>query len=91
MSLAVTLSYHFGCQLPKTSHETEAPYTVNIWREKLMNHELFAKFFLANIHTKNVFGICTECSLFTKFPLPIAFTYVYGLPKFPPPNISRVW
>ena len=30
----------------------------------------------ANIHrhAENVFGICTDCSLFTKISLPIAFT-----------------
>ena len=32
---------------------------------KLAKSELFAKIFLTNIHsyTKNVFGICTDCSL----------------------------
>ena len=41
-----------------------------------MNRELFTKIFLANIHryTENVFSICTDCSLFTKFSSPIAFT-----------------
>ena len=47
--------------------------------EKLANlasHELFTKIFLANIHryTENVFGIYTDCSLFTKFSSPITFT-----------------
>ena len=53
----------------------------------LANCELSAKIFLANIHryTKKVFGICTECSLFTK-----SF-YLHDLPKFPMSNISHVW
>ena len=45
--------------------------------EKLLNHELFTKIFLINIHryTKNVFGICTDCSLLAKFFFAnIAFT-----------------
>ena len=52
---------------------------------KLMNGELFAKTFLTNIHryTENVFGICTDCSLFAKFFLANNF-YLYGLPKFSP-------
>ena len=34
-----------------------------------MNHKLFAKIFFVNIHRyiENIFGICTDCSLFTKF------------------------
>ena len=40
--------------------------------EKLVNlaiRESFAKIFLANIHryTENIYGICTDCCLFTKF------------------------
>ena len=54
--------------------------------EKLVNCELFTKIFLANIH-KNVFGICTDCRLFLKFSLPIAFTCI-GRQNFHPPNIS---
>ena len=40
------------------------------------NCELFAKNFLANIHryTKNVFGMCTDCSLLAKFFLTNSFT-----------------
>ena len=50
----------------------------------------FAKIFLANIHThQNLFGICTDFSLFVKFFLINSF-YLYGSPKFPPPNISHV-
>ena len=40
-------------------------------QENLLNHELFAKIFFANIHryTENVFGIYTDCSLLAKiFP-----------------------
>ena len=37
----------------------------------------------------NVFGICTDWGLFTKFFLTNTF-YLYGLPKFSPPNISCV-
>ena len=35
----------------------------------LANRELSIKIFLANIHryTENVYGICTDCCLFTKF------------------------
>ena len=53
----------------------------------LANRELFTKNFLTNIHryTENVFGIYTDCSLFTKFFLTNSF-YLYGLSKF-----SRVW
>ena len=55
-------------------------------REKLanlVNHELFTKIFPPNIHiyTENVFEICTDCSLFTKFFLANSF-YLYGSPKF---------
>ena len=55
--------------------------------EKLANHaydhEPFTKIFLTNIHkyTKNVFGICTDFRLFTKFFLANSF-YLYGLPNF---------
>ena len=43
---------------------------------KFENHALFAKIFLAIIHryTENVFGICTHCSLFANFSLPIPLT-----------------
>ena len=53
--------------------------------EKLANRELFAKIFLTNIHryTENVFGICTDCSLFSKFFSANSF-YLYGSPKFVP-------
>ena len=49
----------------------------------LVNYELYDKVFLANIHryTKNVFGICTDCSLFAKFFLTNSF-YLYGLPVY---------
>ena len=43
-----------------------------------------------NICTKNVFGICTNCSLFAKFFLTNSF-YLYGLPKFSPTNYSLMW
>ena len=50
------------------------PYTGKFWAgEKLANLpncELITNFFFANIP----FGKCTDCSLFTKFSLPIAFT-----------------
>ena len=47
-----------------------------IWRIICQN-------FLANIHKyiKNIFGICTDCNLFTKFFLANS-SYLYGLPKF---------
>ena len=57
----------------------------------LTNHELFTKIFLANIHryTKNVFGTCTNCSLYYLpiFSLPISFMFHQNL--FPP-YISHV-
>ena len=45
----------------------------------LVNRELFAKIYLADIHryTKIIFGICTDCSLFITNSF-----YLYGLPKF---------
>ena len=52
----------------------------------LANRELFTKIFLNNIHryTKNVFGICTDCSLFTKFSLPIVwFAKIFPHQIFP--------
>ena len=52
----------------------------------LVNHELFAKNFLTNIHrcTNNVFGICSL------FPfLAITFTFMV-CQKFPPPKFSCV-
>ena len=51
--------------------------------EKLVNRELIAKVFLANIrrYTENVFGICTDYSLFIKLFLANSF-YRYGSPKF---------
>ena len=54
----------------------------------LVNWELFAKIFLANIHkyTENVRGICPDCSLFAKFFRANNF-YLYSLPKFPLPNM----
>ena len=60
--------------------------------EKSANRELFAKIFLTNIHryTENVFGICTDCSLFTKFFLTNSFTCTVHQ-NFPPLNISHVW
>ena len=66
------------------------PYKGNFGREKLVNLvnlELFAKNFLANIHryTKNVFGICTDFSLFTKFFLTIDFTCMVHQ-QFSPPT-----
>ena len=50
------------------------------------NCELFTKIFPTNIHryTENVFGICTDCSLFAEFFLTNSF---YGLPKFYPAKI----
>ena len=65
----------------------------------LADCELFAKIFLSN-----VFGICTDCSLFTTFSLPTAFTLyarvpiiiyherlMYGLLKFFPSQIFPVY
>ena len=52
----------------------------------LANRELFTKIFLNNIHryTENVFGICTDCSLFTKFSLPIVwFAKIFPRQIFP--------
>ena len=51
----------------------------------LVNHELFAKIFLINIHryTENVYGICTDRSLSAKFFLANSF-YQYGSPIFSP-------
>ena len=49
-------------------------------------YHLFAKNFPCNnIHryTKNVFGICTDCNLFTKCFLTNT-SYLYGSPKFSP-------
>ena len=60
--------------------------------KKLENCERFAKIFLTNIHRymeKLYCGICTDCSLFTKFFLANSF-YLYGSPKFSLPNISCV-
>ena len=54
---------------------------VNLGKRELA---IFAKIFLASIH------ICTDCSLFAKCFLANRF-YLYGLPKFPLPNISHVW
>ena len=55
-----------------------------VW-EKMVNHQVFAKIFLANIHryTEIVFGICSYelTSLFAKFFLAISF-YFYGSPEF---------
>ena len=47
----------------------------------LANRESVTKIFLANIHryTINIFGICTDCSLFTKYFLANSF-YLYSLP-----------
>ena len=52
----------------------------------LVNRELFANILFTTIHryTENVFGICTDCSLFAKFFLADNF-YLYGSP-----NISCV-
>ena len=68
-------------------------YTGNIWQRKnwqIMSY-IFAKIFLTNIHrcTENVFGICTDCSLFTKFSLPIAFIFM-ACQIFPLANISHI-
>ena len=61
------------------------PYMGKFWQLKeLANHELFAKFSLpifiinysliySQVHW-NIFGICTDLSLFAKFSLPIAFS-----------------
>ena len=53
----------------------------------LANYELFAPIF-TDI-PKNVFDVCTDCSLFTKTFLTNS-CYLYGLPKFPLPYISHV-
>ena len=52
----------------------------------LANKELFTKIFLANIHryTENVFGLCTDCSLFAKFFL----TDSFFLPVWPTKNFA---
>ena len=60
------------------------PYMGNFAGEKLVNltnRESFAKVIFVNIHryTKNVFGWCTDFSLFTKFFLTNTF-YLYGSP-----------
>ena len=58
----------------------ELLHTGKFWQEKklanLANYGLFAKIFLANIHTytENVFGICIDCSLFAEFFLANSFT-----------------
>ena len=53
----------------------------------LVNCELFAKFSSPVFrYTENVFGICTDCSLFVKFFLTNNF-YLYGLSKFSPTKI----
>ena len=46
----------------------------------MANGELFAKIFLANIHsyTENVYGICTDCCLYTKF-FPYQIFPAYGM------------
>ena len=51
----------------------------------LANRELFAKIFLANVHryNENVFGICTDFSLFAKFFLANSFTHMV-CQNFPP-------
>ena len=58
----------------------------------LVNCKLFTKIFLANIHryTKNVFGICTDCSLFAKCFHTNSF-YLYGSPKFSPAKTFLVY
>ena len=64
------------------------PYTGKFgWRK--IGESLFAKIFLAKVqkYTENVFGICTDCSLFAKFFLANSL-YLYGLPKFPLPEFS---
>ena len=48
----------------------------------LANHELFAKNFSTDT-PKMPCGICTNCSLFTKFLLTNSF-YLYSSPKFSP-------
>ena len=63
----------------------------NFGRGKLGNREPFAKIFLANIHRymKNVYGICTDCCLFTKFflansyLLPAWFAKIFPTKYFP--------
>ena len=55
----------------------------NFGGEKLVNCELLAKIFLVTIHTENVFGIYTDCSLFATFLLANSF-YLYGSPKIFP-------
>ena len=70
-----------------TAHDILTVHGKILVGEKLVNVvncELFAKIFFANIHryAKNIFGVCT-CSLFTKFFLANSF-YPYGLPKFSP-------
>ena len=54
----------------------------NFGREKLANHELFAKVFLTVLtDTPKCTWICTDCSLFPKLFLTNSF-HLYGLPKF---------
>ena len=67
------------------SSYTNVCYTVHgkiLVQEKIVNCELFAKIFLANIYryTENVFGMCTDCSLIAKFLIANSFyLYAYDL------------
>ena len=58
----------------------------------LVNREPFAKNFLANIqiYTENVYDICNDGSLSTKFFLANSF-YLYGSPKFSPTKYSPMY
>ena len=57
----------------------------------LLNCELFAKILLTSIdrYMENVYAIYTDCCLFVKFSLPIAFTCMVNQ-NLPLPNISHV-
>ena len=64
-------------------------YTVHkkhLAEEKLVNLTMSYVFANSNYfhrYTENVFGIWTDCNLFTKFFLANSF-YLYGSPKFSP-------
>ena len=88
------MNVFIACSMYTTHVELVTYHTQEIFGgEKLANlvdSELFAKIFLTNIHryTENVFGICTDCSLFTKVFLANSF-YLYGSPKFSPARVRH--
>ena len=54
------------------------------------NSPKFCLQIFTNSYSKNVFGICTDRSLFVKF-FPANSFYLYGSPKFPSPKFSSVY